>query len=300
MKRFVFEPDGHSNIARLISGRLRSEFEGTFEPERAETLVTQGSVYQAKRRIKDPEEVPRPSGGNIEIFYPELPVTPFSLDPRRIAFEDDDILVADKPAGVNAAPSPFSDVDCMTWGVERYLRQNGVTDYRVSAVHRLDRDTQGLMLFAKHKTAELGLHALFREHRVRKIYEAFCPVFETSPLGPRRRVYRIRDVLDWRGKAQDAVTTVLASDRAAETSPGGSRLLRWVVLPHTGRPHQIRKHFAAYLVPIYGDRVYAGEAAPDLGLACVAYRFGHPLSGEPMRVERRCESYAADVPGYML
>jgi tRNA pseudouridine32 synthase/23S rRNA pseudouridine746 synthase len=230
------------------------------------TLLAQGSVYRNRARHKDAES----AGGAVEVFWPDLPVVEFVLDPARVVWQDEHLLAVDKPSGVNAAPSPFSDIDCLTWGVARYL---GVP--RVDAVHRLDRDTQGLMLFAKTKDAERGLHALFRERRVRKVYRAVTPAVETLP------VYRWRDTLDWRGRVQTAATTALryATDDRAR--------LVWTVLPHTGRPHQIRKHFARYLVPLWGDRVYApGVYGPEeeLGLVCVGYRFRHPITGERIEI----------------
>lgn len=241
------------------------------------TLLHQGSVFLDKRRHKDPG---RTVFGVAEVFWPELIVTEFLLDPRLVVWEDEHLLVVDKPARVNAAPSPFSDIDCLTWGVARYLGLE-----RVDAVHRLDRDTQGLMLFAKHKAAELGLHALFREHRVRKVYRAVTPNVEA------RAVYRWRDTLDWRGKIQAAATTALRRDNDDQ-----GRTV-WTVLPHTGRPHQIRKHFARYVVPLWGDRVYApGAYGPDdeLGLACVEYRFRHPVTAKRLDIVRSRASRGVD------
>lgn len=265
MKRVRFAADSTSLVDQLrrhlepVVGRPVSD-------EDALVLLNQGSVYRDGARHKDAGS----AGGSIEVFWPDLPVEEFTLDPARVVWQDESLLAVDKPAGVNSAPSPFSDIDCLTWGVANYL---GVP--RVDAVHRLDRDTRGLMLFPKTKDAERGLHALFRERRVRKVYRALTPNVEAGA------VYRWRDILDWRGRVQTAATTVLRSG----TDDHGR--LVWTVLPHTGRPHQIRKHFARYLVPLWGDRVYAPRVygpGDELGLVCVGYRFRHPITGEPLSI----------------
>ncbi len=173
-----------------------------------------------------------------KVFWPDLPVTEFTLDPARVIWQDEHLLVVDKPAGVNTAPSPFSDIDCLTWGVFKFLGGR----FPIHAVHRLDRDTQGLGFFAKTKPAEVALHQMFRNRAVRKVYRALTPPW-TEGLTP--SVYRWRDTLDWRGRVQSASTTAVA----AGTDDQGRRV--WMVLPHTGRPHQIRRHFARYAVPLW-------------------------------------------------
>ena len=236
-------------------------------------IAAQGALYVNKARFHDALDLP--PGGLLEVFYPELPVTQFVLDPSRIVFEDEHLLAIDKPAGVNTSPSPFCDQDCLTWGVQNYLDSG----FLVHAVHRLDRDTRGLVLVPKHKEAEKGLHTLFRERRIRKVYRALTPVWGPSPDRPLQVVYRIRDELDWRGKAQKCATTVLWEANAGE-------LWSWLVLPHTGRTHQIRKHFARYLVPLDGDVVYsASPGTNSLGLCCIQLRFLHPMTGKPLELQ---------------
>lgn len=126
------------------------------------------------------------------------------------------------------------------------------------------------MMFAKHKDAERGLHALFRERRVRKLYRA------STPVAAARAAYRWRDTLDWRGKARTAATTAFLCKTE------GNRMV-WTVLPH-----QIRKHFALSDAvmgrPRVRPRVYGAEEV--LGLACVEYRFRHPITEERVTIRR--------------
>jgi 23S rRNA-/tRNA-specific pseudouridylate synthase len=275
MKRLIFKSDPSEPLTLQLVRYLPSVVGRPIEVAEADRLVAQGSVFRNKVRWKD---TGAPGAGlDFEVFWPDLTVQEFTLDPNRVVWQDEHLLVVDKPAGVNTAPSPFSDVDCLTWGVQKLL---GGT-FPIHAIHRLDRDTQGLIFFAKHKQAELALHAMFRERTVGKVYRALTPPRDRGPLAS--AVYRWRDTLDWRGRVQTAATTALATG----TDDRGRGL--WTVLPHTGRPHQIRRHFARYLVPLWGDRAYApGVYGPgeELGLACVAYRCRHPMTGERLEVTR--------------
>ncbi len=275
MKHLVFPPTPGEPLTGQLIRQLAPVVGRQLAIEEVEGLLKQGSVFRDKVRWKQPG--PPGIGADFEVFWPDLPVSEFTLEPHRVVWEDDHLLVVDKPGGVNTAPSPFSDIDCLTWGVQKFLGRSSL----VSAVHRLDRDTQGLVFFAKHKQAEWALHTMFRERRVRKLYRALTPPGNLDAAY--RPVYRWRDTLDWRGKVQTAATTVLPAGVDAE----GRNV--WTVLPHTGRPHQIRRHFDRYLVPLWGDRVYApGVYGPEveLGLACVAYKCRHPLTGELLRICR--------------
>jgi len=277
VKRLAFEGETDESLTTQLIRLLEPAVGRPVTEAEAAALIHQGSVFRAKKRWKEPG--PPGPGPGFEVFWPDLPVTEFTLDPARITWQDDHLLIVDKPAGVNTSPSPFSDLDCLTWGVQKFLGP----EFPIHAVHRLDRDTQGLVFFAKNKAAELALHAMFRDRAVRKVYRALTPP-ETFPEGgPPQTFYRWRDTLDWRGKVQSAATT------AVFTGADGQGRGRWTVLPHTGRPHQIRRHFARYLVPLWGDRAYApGVYGADtgLGLACVAYRFRHPFTGQRVSVAR--------------
>lgn len=277
MKRLEFEPVAGERLLDQLTVFLTLRIGRPVTAEEAGALLRQGSVFRHKVRYRDPGAPP--PGLVLEIFWPDLRVEEFTLDPARVVWQDEHLLVVDKPAGVNTAPSPFSDTDCLTWGVQKLLGEG----FAVHAVHRLDRDTQGLIFFAKHKEAERALHGMFRDRLVRKVYRAVTPAF-TLPGGiPPHPVYRWRDDLDYRGKVQSAATTVLRSGTDAE-----GRFV-WTVLPHTGRPHQIRRHFARYLVPLWGDRAYGWGtwgSGDELGLACVAYRCRHPVTGKPLEVFR--------------
>jgi 23S rRNA pseudouridine1911/1915/1917 synthase len=274
LKHVVFDPLAGVPLPHQLVYALAAADRVVTEAQ-AVQLLAQGSVFRDKVRLRSPE--PPGPGSPIEVFWPDLPVTEFTLEPKRIVWQDEHLLIVDKPQRVNTSPSPFSDIDCLTWGVQKLLGPG----FAIHAVHRLDRDTRGLVFFAKHKAAELALHAMFRHRAVRKVYRAVTPAFVLPDGSAPASRYRWRDTLDFRGKVQAAATTALRSSTDAQ-----GRLV-WTVLPHTGRPHQIRRHFARYLVPLWGDQAYAPglyRLDDDLGLACVAYRFRHPITGERLAV----------------
>jgi 23S rRNA pseudouridine1911/1915/1917 synthase len=273
MKHLVVDSAPTVTLLRQLVDSLGELLEREVTEAEVRRIAEQGAVYVNKVRFHDAEVCPPP--GTLEVFYPELPIVVFRLAPCAVIYEDEHLLAIDKPFGVNTAPSPFSDRDCLTWGVQNYLNSG----FEVHAVHRLDRDTSGLVLFAKHKLAEKGLHALFRERRIRKVYRGVTPQFEVC-----RHLYRIRDELDWRGKVQTAATTILFEGALPPVGPVPS-CWSWLVLPHTGRPHQIRKHFVRYLVALLNDPVYSRlPVTGPLGLRCIGLKFRHPVTGVRLEV----------------
>lgn len=247
-------------------------------PEKeAVQLIEQGSVWFLKRRLKDANRIiPE---GEIEVFYPHKPIVEYTLSPELVRFEDDDIMLVYKEGGINTCPSPFSDYDCLSWGVQKYLNSKG-SEYTVSSVHRLDKPAQGLVFFAKHKEAEKRLHHMFLGRRVKKVYLAVIPEIENPPL---RLV--IRDEVEWRGKVQEARSFI----RLLKAAEGRCY---YAASPLTGRPHQLRKHFAKYIAPIIGDAQYGPyTSADELQLAAFYYRFIHPMNGKKLELSYLREDY---------
>ena len=251
----------------------------------------------------DPDLQDMRYGPWLQVFYPEKPITEYSLNSSHIKYEDQDLLIVYKEAMINTCQSVFSDSNCLTWGVQKYLdgQAKPGEGYHVNTINRLDYATRGLVFYAKHKTAEVALHKMFMNRHIHKRYLVLTPDFtlpsasdlaqRTPPDGIIRGgadsrggfSLKINDSLDWNGKFQKSCTLIRLVGRNAATGQ-----MVWIALPQTGRTHQIRKHFARYLVPIQGDPVYGPELYlpdDDLMLACISYRFRHPISGKTMRVK---------------
>ena len=195
-----------------------------------------------------------------------------------IVYEDASLLVIDKPAGV--AVHGGSGV---SFGVIESLRAARPQAKALELAHRLDRDTSGLLIVAKKRSALVELHRMLREGQVEKVYLAVVkgdykgPVEIRAPLhkyvtgsGERRVAVTERGV--------SALTRVKLLGRSGELSLLEVRLL-------TGRTHQIRVHLAHVGHPIVGDEKYGGGDAKRLLLHAAKLAFRHPLGGEPMRLE---------------
>lgn len=207
-------------------------------------------------------------------------------------YEDDDILVVDKPAGMATHPAPGTERGTLVNALLAHVGSlpSAGAPVRPGIVHRLDKDTSGLIVVAKSERALRKLTAAIAAHQVEREYDAVVwGELETAaaridaPLG-RDPAARVKFAVRHEGKR--AVTHF----RTVETYAVGARraaLLRLSL--ETGRTHQIRVHCAAIGHPIVGDPVYA-EGYPDLGmhrqaLHAARLRFLHPASGAPLSFE---------------
>lgn len=190
-----------------------------------------------------------------------------------IIFEDSDLLVVNKPAGLLTTPGRFIK-DCVISQVNAYR-----DDARV--VHRLDLDTSGLIVMGCTKAGVAGLNRLFRERRITKTYEAIVAGVPkpseheiTYPLGP-DRLHRPRQKVVWRGGKR-----ALTRFEVREQTELGARIL---VEPVTGVRHQLRCHLALVGHPILGCDLYAppimARASKRLMLHATRLAFEHPISG---------------------
>jgi 23S rRNA pseudouridine1911/1915/1917 synthase len=211
-----------------------------------------------------------------------------------VLYEDDTLLVVDKPAGLLAVPtSPeAASQDTALARVQHYVRHLRPRRPYVGVVHRIDRDTSGALAFALSPAARPALRALFREHRIERRYAALVqgqprgehgqvdlPIHDAYE-GGRRRVARPGE------PSRPALTLWTVVERLA-----GAALLD--VELRTGRQHQIRVHLAQVGTPILGDPVYGRVGAGSRGpldaprqmLHARLLAFTHPSSGRPVRAE---------------
>jgi len=236
------------------------------------------------------------SGGEVVTLEPLVEQSvraepePIELD---IVHEDDDLLVVNKPAGLVVHPGAGNPAGTLMNGLLHHVSSLQEVP-RAGIIHRLDKDTSGLLLVAKSLTVHTALVRLLAEREISRHYLAVCNGVLTGGgtiRGPisRHPVDRKRMSVQQDGKP--AVTHYTVKERFAAFTYVDVKL-------ETGRTHQIRVHFAHRRNPLVGDQVYGGRLALPKGasdelvqvlrhfkrqaLHAIRLAFEHPSSGEPV------------------
>jgi 23S rRNA pseudouridine1911/1915/1917 synthase len=307
--RFTVLADATERLDRFLADQLNLSRTQAARIVAAGDVSVSGIVARASRLLKRRDEVQV----TMPLLEPARHLVPADI-PLTIVFEDEHLLVIDKPAGlvVHPAPGHWNDTlvnALMARGTQ--LSEGAVG--RPGLVHRLDRDTSGLMMVAKNDLAHRKLANAISQRRVSRIYAALAwGHLDESPTVVETRLER---------HPQDRKRMwVSAGGRAARTDAhvvarfGPCELLRLEL--HTGRTHQIRVHLEHIGHPVIGDPVYAGggsrriqgparaladrieRATPRQALHAAALAFRHPSTGEPL--EFRAEWPADLRPALLL
>ncbi|MFA5362900.1 MAG: RluA family pseudouridine synthase [Candidatus Omnitrophota bacterium] len=189
----------------------------------------------------------------------------------KIVFEDDWLLVVNKPAGLLTVPAPVKDSRTLTDILNKDVEERGLL-YRVHPCHRLDRETSGLIVYAKGKVIQQKMMLEFKRKQVKKSYIAFAHgQFENA-----------RGEIKFSIDGQSAHTRYKILERRT-----GFVIME--VMPLTGRTNQIRIHFARIGHPLVGEDKYAFRRnfalrANRLCLHAEALEFRHPVTGKTVSV----------------
>ena len=235
----------------------------------AQRLIDDSAVTVNSRPSKASYKI-RP-GDVIVVRIPPPPPAEAQAEsiPLDIIYEDADLIVINKPAGMVVHPAAGHGSGTLVNAVLAYAPElRGVgEEMRSGIVHRLDKDTSGLILIAKNESAREDLQRQFKSHSVAKIYIALVEGHLAPPQG-------LIDVPIGRDKQQRKRMTVVADGRPSRTAykaveffdKGEQHYTLVEVRPQTGRTHQIRVHFAWMKFPIVGDTVYGRRRKTTLPL----------------------------------
>ena len=251
----------------------------------AERLLEAGAVLVDGRPLGKSQRL---SGGEeLEFEPPEQEVTELAPEPMdlRIAYEDEHLMVVDKPAGLVVHPASGHATGTLVQGLLAHDIAGGDAA-RPGIVHRLDRDTSGLMVVARSEEAYTRLQELVRGRALERHYTALVVGRPRSrsgrveaPIGRDRRD-PLRQSLDT-DKPREAITHFEVREVLERHTLLDVRL-------ETGRTHQIRVHLAAIGLPVAGDTVYGRPREPGLErqfLHAGRLAFPHPFTKERVDVE---------------
>jgi 23S rRNA pseudouridine1911/1915/1917 synthase len=284
-------------LADRVTGLSRSSVQRLISSGQ---VSVNGEIARASYKVK--------SGDRLVLSLPaEEPAGPTAEEiPLQIVYEDDALLVIEKPAGMVVHPAPGHVTGTLVnalLGSYPHLAEAGSA--RPGIVHRLDRDTSGLILVAKNEKVQRALQRQFKNRQVHKAYLALL-VGHLQPAWGRieaaiGRDPRHRQRMAVQAGGREAVTEYHIRERFAQRiGPVAGDYTLVEAEPITGRTHQVRVHFASIGYPIAGDPVY-GHRHKGLPLGrqfLHAYRleFSHPVTGQPLKFK---SPFPADLAGLL-
>ena len=305
----VVAEDEHGRLDSFVSRKLK------LSRTRVQRLLAAGRVTVDGRPARKSDSVE--PGASVEVVVPApepVEIEPEDL-PLDIVYQDEAIVVVDKAAGMVVHPAPGHRtgtlVNALLWHVRDLSGVGG--RLRPGVVHRLDRDTSGLLVVAKTDAAHLALSDALSRRRVKRLYRAAAwghlsesPLTIDAPVARHPKDRKRMAVVEGGRAARSRVRVRERWQRADLLD----------VALHTGRTHQIRVHLAHVGHPVVGDAVYGAGRERGMGgrgrgwalelarrvrrqfLHAAELSFEHPVSGEAMRFRAPLPSDLADVASW--
>ena len=251
-------------------------------------ILVNGSKIKPSYKVKCGDEI---TINNVKTDTKDITPWDYPLD---IVYEDDDIIIVNKPSGMVVHPGNGNKDHTLVNALKSYTdKLSDINGERLGIVHRIDKDTSGLIIVAKTNKAHEILGQYFKEHSIKREYIALlCGIFPhdtatiDAPIG-RDEKNRLRMTPN---NSKRAVTHLEVLKRYK----AGFTLVKARL--ETGRTHQIRVHTKYIGYPVYNDPVYANKSIGDFGQFLHSYsmEFIHPISKEKMYFKRDVPKYFQD------
>lgn len=249
--------------------------------------LTNGDVLGEDAHALAPDA---PYRGGTRLFYyrdvPDEPVVPFK---ETVLFQDAHLVVADKPHFLPVTPGGQFVQQTLLVRLQRKLDLP-----QLAPLHRIDRETAGLVLFAVNPNERGAYHALFSERAMHKTYQAIAPATDALTWPHTRRSRIVEHPTDFFRMCEASDEAAYNSETHMEPMEQRGRWARYRLTPVSGKRHQLRVHMNALGLPIVGDQLYPTvrhgpheqeDFSQPLRLLAQAIAFTDPITGEARRFE---------------
>ncbi|APG27110.1 pseudouridine synthase [Syntrophotalea acetylenivorans] len=271
-------------IDQYVAGQIEDLSRGVVRK-----VIDLGGVHLAGRRIGRCSQAVR-AGQSIEVYLDGRPLDKFSLLSEHVLFQDDYLLIIDKPPGIDFQPTHARFKGTLYDATLRFIESTAAGKGKVSLgmVQRLDRDTSGVTVFSIHQRAHRAMTRMFADRRVDKRYRTLVFGHLNEKEGEFRsllaRQHRTNLMKSVKKGGKEAITRYRVVEEFAESTLVEVELI-------TGRSHQIRAHFSEAGHPLLGDTRYGGPAhisgyeIQRSMLHAFRLSFEHPVSHENLMFE---------------
>lgn len=294
-KNFLFEKITSSQQALFdfLKEKVVVEKKIRFSDQLLQNYITRGFVKIDDRIEKNPKRfLKKNQFVSIVLKIEDIkkvqkpPKVEFNFSKKNILFEDEYIIVLNKPIGVPTHSTLDPDRDHLVAGLKRYLKERDGKISYIGLHHRLDKDTSGVVLLTKQQSVNKAVGDLFSKRKIEKTYLAV-----TFSKNIKKESWRIENHLARKPDAHIMHSVKSGGDHAItdfELLDKNNQYALIKVKPQTGRTHQIRVHLHEYGAPILGDSMYFKEGSekfPRLFLHAYKLRFKHPATNFMMEIE---------------
>lgn len=298
----VSQLDANKRLDNFLAEVLPNKVTTPLSKAKIRKLIIAGAVYLNRSRIRIASKT-LIVNAQVEVYldlaklesgYAPTQDKEFTMSQEHILFEDEFLIVIDKPAGLPTQPTIDEARNNLYLAVKKFLaKRDKVIDPYLGIHQRLDRDTSGVILFTKNPKANPGMAEVFSQHQILKVYKAI--VNQPNSLPPTEWTIKnyLGQIRSNKGK-QAKYLSVNEGGSFAHTDFVLLETLKNSLLvearPKTGRTHQIRVHLSEAGMPILGDTLYnekKDKSAPRLMLHAYSLTFTHPISKQTIVISSR-------------